>query len=57
MMTDLTSKALGIDKENVLVASTGVIGVPLPIGAIENGMNRLVGALGKDDEESASEAI
>ncbi|MCQ1528244.1 bifunctional glutamate N-acetyltransferase/amino-acid acetyltransferase ArgJ [Lutispora saccharofermentans] len=57
MMTDLTSKALGIDKENVLVASTGVIGVPLPIGTIENGMDRLVGALGKDEEGNASEAI
>ncbi|MDD2482502.1 MAG: bifunctional glutamate N-acetyltransferase/amino-acid acetyltransferase ArgJ, partial [Lutispora sp.] len=54
---DLTSKALDIDKENVLVASTGIIGVSLPIEKIENGMDKLVEALSKDEEEKASEAI
>jgi len=57
MMADLTSKALDIDKKNVLVASTGIIGVSLPIEKIENGMDKLVEALSKDEEEKASEAI
>ncbi len=55
-MCDITAKALGINAEDVIVASTGVIGQPLDIAPIEAGMGSLVSALG-DDSCSAAEAI
>lgn len=39
---------LGIDKEMVLVSSTGVIGVPLPIEKITKGVDGLIAALTAD---------
>ncbi len=43
---DLVAKALGIDAKDVVVASTGVIGQPLDIKPIENGIPALVEGLG-----------
>lgn len=40
--TQLVSKALGVEPEEVLVASTGVIGVPLPMQAIRRGIDKIV---------------
>jgi len=40
--TELAGKALGIAPEEVLVASTGVIGVRLPMDAIRKGINGVV---------------
>jgi glutamate N-acetyltransferase/amino-acid N-acetyltransferase len=37
-MTALTARAIGADPEDVLVASTGVIGEPLPMPAIRRGI-------------------
>ena len=56
-MCDITSKALGIDAKDVIVASTGVIGQPLDITPIANGMNQLVSELGDDNSSNAAEAI
>ena len=56
-MCDITSKALGIDAKDVIVASTGVIGQPLDITPIANGMNQLVAELGDDNSSNAAEAI
>ena len=56
-MCDITSKALGINAKDVIVASTGVIGQPLDITPIANGMNQLVSELGDDNSASAAEAI
>ena len=56
-MTELTAVKLGIEKEDVLVASTGIIGVPLNIDAIENHMDNLVQDLNKDGWDRAAEAI
>jgi glutamate N-acetyltransferase / amino-acid N-acetyltransferase len=39
--TGLAAERLGIQPENILVASTGVIGVQLPIGKVRDGMERL----------------
>ena len=39
-MCALAAKGLGISSEEVLVASTGVIGQPLPLDPIMNGMDR-----------------
>ena len=37
-MTELTAKELGIETENVLVSSTGIIGVFLPMDKIVDGI-------------------
>ena len=47
-MAAAAAAALGIPEELVLVASTGVIGRPLPIDTITTAMPRLVAALGPD---------
>jgi glutamate N-acetyltransferase/amino-acid N-acetyltransferase len=40
-MAALTAKAIGVDPEEVLVASTGVIGQRLPMERIEDGLNHI----------------
>ena len=58
-MAELAATALNLDPHDVAVASTGVIGVPLPITAIEGGMGALLNSL-RDDESghvAALEAI
>ncbi len=52
-MASLTADALNINKEDVVVASTGVIGQPLDITPIANGMPELVGALGNNSADAA----
>lgn len=56
-MSELISNACKIEKEEVLVASTGVIGVPLNIVAIESGIEKLVASLDKKGNIYAREAI
>ena len=56
-MCALAGNALGIDTRDVIVASTGVIGQPLPIGPIESGMGALVNALGYSNSMDAARAI
>ena len=46
---------LGVDKSAVLVASTGVIGMQLPIDRIENGIKMLSGSL-EDSIEAGTKA-
>ena len=57
MMCALTEKFAGVRAEDVIVASTGVIGQVLPIEPIENGMTQLVDALSSDGSSDAAEAI
>ena len=57
MMCSLTAEALGIDENDVIVASTGVIGQPLPIEPIANGIPALVEGLTYDGNPRAVEAI
>ena len=52
----LTGKALGIDPQNVVVASTGVIGQKLDVTPIAAAMPQLAAALG-DHSREAAEAI
>ena len=40
-MARLAAQALGIDENDVIVASTGVIGQPLPLAPIESGVREL----------------
>ena len=56
-MCSLAADALGVDKNDVIVASTGVIGQPLPIEPIASGIEKLKGTLSKDGGISAAEAI
>ena len=56
-MAEGTAKALNIKKEDVLVASTGVIGEPLKINLIEDNMDKLVAGLSKKGHMAAREAI
>ncbi len=55
-MAAVTAKALGIAEEFVLVASTGVIGTPLPMPAIRQGIPQLAKTLSRAAAEAA-EAI
>ena len=54
---DLLASELKIDKKDVVVASTGVIGQPLDITPIKNGIPALVEGLSSDASGSAAEGI
>ncbi len=56
-MCDLLGKELSIDPSDVVVASTGVIGQPLDITPIANGLPELVGGLSALGGEYAAEGI
>ena len=55
-MCGLVTKVSGIPAENVVVASTGVIGLPLDITPMADAIQQLYDSLG-DDSQSAAEAI
>ena len=50
---ELLASELGISASDVVVASTGVIGQPLDITPIKNGIPSLCACLGKNSEEAA----
>lgn len=54
---ELAANALGIEKSNVIVASTGVIGQPLPIEPFEKNVGKLAELMSKDGGTDAAEAI
>jgi glutamate N-acetyltransferase/amino-acid N-acetyltransferase len=58
-MAELAADEFAINPETVAVASTGVIGVPLPIAAIENSIDALANSLRGDEagHAAALEAI
>ncbi len=56
-MCDLTSRFTGIPADDVIVASTGVIGQPIDLTPIENGMQALVSGLSADGADAAAQAI
>lgn len=53
----LAAGLLSIPEEQVFNASTGIIGVPLPMGKIEAGVRDAIAKLAEDGGESASLAI
>ena len=57
LMAQLVEEHCGIKKDDVIVASTGVIGQPLPIEPIADGMAKLVKGLAYDNSSDAAEAI
>ena len=56
-MCELAGQAAGIKPEDVIVASTGVIGQPLPIEPIAAGMAPLAAALNDHGSQEAAEGI
>ena len=56
-MCQLTAQALGIDPQDVVVASTGVIGQTLPLEPIEAGIPELVKVLSPKGSTGAATAI
>lgn len=56
-MCSLAAAALGVDSNDVIVASTGVIGQVLPIEPIEKGVAMMKGSLSKEGGTDAAEAI
>ena len=56
-MAACAGAALEMDSEHVLVASTGVIGVPLPMSTVLAGIDLAAAELGPDGGRRAAEAI
>lgn len=56
-MCEITAKELGINPTDIIVASTGVIGQPIEIEPIKNGMLELVRGLNKNGSDDAAQAI
>lgn len=56
-MCEIAAETLGVNADDVIVASTGVIGQPLPIEPIIKGADALKGNLTKDGGTNAAEAI
>ena len=52
-MSVLVAEKTGVDAKDVVVASTGVIGQPLDITPIAEGMDSLVAGLGKNSQDAA----
>lgn len=56
-MASMVAKSLGVKENLVLTASTGVIGVPLPMDKIERNVSKLIQALSPDGWMDTVEAI
>jgi glutamate N-acetyltransferase/amino-acid N-acetyltransferase len=56
-MCELTANGLGLDSNDVLACSTGLIGIPLPMHALEAGIPKLCGELAAGGGIGAAEAI
>lgn len=56
-MAELLAKRLDCPPQQVVVASTGVIGVPLPMHAVESGVAQAFERLAAGDDRAAAEAI
>ncbi|MBE6712546.1 MAG: bifunctional glutamate N-acetyltransferase/amino-acid acetyltransferase ArgJ [Ruminococcaceae bacterium] len=56
-MCALVAESLGISSDDVLVASTGVIGQPLPLEPIKGGLPQLISELSDDGSDCAAQAI
>ncbi|MDD3926134.1 MAG: bifunctional ornithine acetyltransferase/N-acetylglutamate synthase, partial [bacterium] len=56
-MGDLAARGLKLSPELVAVASTGIIGVPLPMDKVRSGIKKALKALSPDGGNSPAEAI
>jgi glutamate N-acetyltransferase/amino-acid N-acetyltransferase len=53
----LVAQELGCRPENILICSTGLIGIPLPMPALEGGIKPLTSSLSPDAADAAADAI
>jgi glutamate N-acetyltransferase / amino-acid N-acetyltransferase len=56
-MTQEVARQMGFKRQEVLVCSTGRIGVPLPLAKVTRGVGKLVKKLSKEGGKSAAKAI
>lgn len=56
-MATVTAEALGASRDQILVASTGVIGVPMPMDIVTSGIRMAASALSPDSASQAAQAI
>lgn len=56
-MAEVAGKALGINAEDIVVSSTGIIGVPLPMQRVEEGIELAAAVLPKGTGADAATAI
>jgi glutamate N-acetyltransferase/amino-acid N-acetyltransferase len=56
-MCELTAEGCGVASGDVLVCSTGLIGIPMPASAFETGIPKLCGELSVEGGAAAAEAI
>ena len=56
-MCELTAEGLGVAREHVLVCSTGLIGIPLPMDPLEIGIPKLAATLTRSNGGDAARAI
>jgi len=56
-MCDIAAAELGIDASDVIVSSTGVIGMPLDLEPVKNGIGELARGLSFDGSDKAARAI
>ena len=56
-MQSITAEALGCQADDVIVASTGVIGVNLPMDKMEKGLKQAAASLSENGSEKAGNAI
>ncbi len=56
-MSELVAESLSLDANDIVVASTGVIGQPLDIEPIANGMTALIEGLSNENGNLAAQAI
>jgi glutamate N-acetyltransferase/amino-acid N-acetyltransferase len=56
-MCELTASGIGAATSDVLVCSTGLIGIPMPMSALEAGIPKLCGTIGADGGPDAARAI
>jgi glutamate N-acetyltransferase/amino-acid N-acetyltransferase len=56
-MVKITAGALGLGEQEILVASTGIIGVNLPMNKVEAGISQAAAALSQAGYEAAMQAI
>ncbi len=56
-MCSLAAEGLGVGVDDVLVCSTGLIGLPMPMSAVEAGIPKLTGQLSVDGGADAARAM
>lgn len=56
-ITEMVADKLGLKAEEVLQASTGVIGVSIPMEVMEKGINEITGLISEDGGKDAAQAI